>query len=82
MRKITEGETGSAASSLPFVSLIRDSVLIRHTIPSMHVRILVLICVVSGLGLGLVWGLVHVRCVVFFLMLQMMWMMPALWYCT
>ena len=35
----------------------------------MHVRILVLMCVVSGLVLGLVWELVHVRRVVFFLVL-------------
>ena len=41
----------------------------------MHVRILVLICVVSDLGLGLVWEFVHVCRVVFFLVLQMMWML-------
>ena len=41
-------------------------ILIRLTIPSMHVRILVLICVVSGLVLGLVWGFVQVCRVVFF----------------
>ena len=44
--------------------------------PSMHVRILVLVCVGLGLGLGLVWESVHVCRVVFFLVLQMMWM-PA-----
>ena len=44
-------------------------ILIRLTIPSMHVRILVLICVASGLGLGLVWGLVQLCRVVFFLVL-------------
>ena len=43
--------------TLEFVVLIK----IRLTIPSMHVRILVLWC----LGLKLVWGLVQVRCVVF-----------------
>ena len=44
-------------------------IVIRLTIPSMHVRILVL-----GLGLGLVWEFVHVCRLVFFLVLQMMWM--------